>query len=57
MHAQCGRVGTGVASLHVRVVSPARLTKSLTDWLAADAGVVNLVVLPGSAERPHGDAV
>ena len=33
------------------------MTKSLTDWLAADAGVVNLVVLPGSAERPHGDAV
>jgi uncharacterized hydrophobic protein (TIGR00271 family) len=43
--------------LHVRVVSPARMTKRLTDWLAAEAGVVNLVVLPGAAERPHGDAV
>lgn len=43
--------------LHVRVVSPAGVTKRLADWLAADAGVANLVVLPGVAERPHGDAV
>jgi uncharacterized hydrophobic protein (TIGR00271 family) len=43
--------------LHVRVVSPPGVTKRLTDWLAADAGVVNLVVLSAVAERPHGDAV
>jgi uncharacterized hydrophobic protein (TIGR00271 family) len=43
--------------LHVRVVSQAPVTRRLADWLAADAGVVNLIVLPAAAERPHGDAV
>ena len=43
--------------LHVRVVSPAGLTKRLADWLAADTGVMNLIVLSAAAERPHGDAV
>jgi uncharacterized hydrophobic protein (TIGR00271 family) len=43
--------------LHVRVVSPAALTGSLTDQLAAAPGVQNLVVRPGAARRPPGDAV
>jgi uncharacterized hydrophobic protein (TIGR00271 family) len=43
--------------LHVRVVSPAALTESLTDQLAAAPGVQNLVVRPGAARRPPGDAV
>ncbi|MGO8959341.1 MAG: DUF389 domain-containing protein [Streptosporangiaceae bacterium] len=43
--------------LHVRVVSPARVTGRLVDCLSADSGVVNLVVLPDAAQRPHGDAV
>jgi len=43
--------------LHVRVVSPAAVTNRLVDWLTADTGVVNLVVLSAAAERPHGDAV
>jgi hypothetical protein len=42
--------------LHVRLVSPAALTKSLTDRLAA-AGVQNVVVRAGAARRPPGDAV
>jgi uncharacterized hydrophobic protein (TIGR00271 family) len=43
--------------LHVRVVSPAAVTKRLADWLRADSGVVNLVLLPAAAEAPGGDAV
>lgn len=43
--------------LHVRVVSPAARTRSLTDRLAAAPGVQNVVVRPGSARRPDGDAV
>jgi uncharacterized hydrophobic protein (TIGR00271 family) len=43
--------------LHVRVVSPAHVTSRLVDSLTADAGVVNLVVLPAAATRPDGDAV
>jgi uncharacterized hydrophobic protein (TIGR00271 family) len=43
--------------LHVRVVSPAALTESLTDRLAAAPGVLNLVVRTGAARRPAGDAV
>ncbi len=43
--------------LHVRVVSPARVTEALVDLLTSDSGVVNLVVLPGAATRPDGDAV
>jgi hypothetical protein len=42
--------------LHVRVVSPATQTESLTDLLAAAPGVHNLVVRAGSARRPPGDA-
>jgi uncharacterized hydrophobic protein (TIGR00271 family) len=43
--------------LHVRVVSPAAQTESLTDLLAAAPGVHNLVVRAGAARRPSGDAV
>ena len=40
--------------LHVRVVSPAALTGSLTDRLAAAPGVQNVVVRSGAARRPPG---
>ncbi len=43
-------------TFHVRVVSPPDRTEQIIDVLAADSGVVNLVVLEGSA-RPDGDAV
>jgi uncharacterized hydrophobic protein (TIGR00271 family) len=43
--------------LHIRVVSPPAVTGRLVDSLAADAGVVNLVVLRAAAARPDGDAV
>ena len=43
--------------LHVRVVSPAAVTGSLTDRLAAAPGVQNVVVRSGAARRPDGDAV
>ncbi len=43
--------------LHVRVVSPPELTEQLTGILEADSGVVDLVVLPGAARQPGGDAV
>src|SRR5271165_1592940 len=42
--------------LHVRVVSPPAVTGRLVDHLAADAGVLNLVVMRGVAV-PAGDAV
>jgi uncharacterized hydrophobic protein (TIGR00271 family) len=43
--------------LHVRVVSPPDLTERLLRVLAADAGIRNVVVLAGAAQRPAGDAV
>jgi len=43
--------------LHVRVVSPAALTESLTDRLGAAPGVHNVVARAGAALRPPGDAV
>jgi len=43
--------------LHVRVVSPAAVTGQLTDQLAAAPGVQNVVVRPGAARQPAGDAV
>jgi uncharacterized hydrophobic protein (TIGR00271 family) len=43
--------------LHVRVASPAPQTTGLTSLLAASPGVVNLVVVPGAARAPAGDAV
>ena len=43
--------------LHVRVVCPPGSAGRLAKSLAADPGVRNLVVLPGAARRPVGDAV
>ena len=43
--------------LHVRVVSPHDLTPWLVSALTSEPGVRNLVVLPGAARRPDGDAV
>jgi uncharacterized hydrophobic protein (TIGR00271 family) len=43
--------------LHVRVVSPPGATGDLVDRLAADPGVRSLVVLPGAARHPDGDAI
>jgi uncharacterized hydrophobic protein (TIGR00271 family) len=43
--------------LRVRVVSPPSSTERLVDRLSADPGIRNLVVLPGAARRPTGDAV
>ena len=43
--------------LHVRVVSPPGATDDLIGKLAADPGVRNLIVLPGAARHPDGDAV
>jgi uncharacterized hydrophobic protein (TIGR00271 family) len=44
-------------TFHVRLVSPADRTEHLVDVLLTDSGVSNVVVLPGSARRPDGDAV
>jgi uncharacterized hydrophobic protein (TIGR00271 family) len=43
--------------LHVRIASPSDVTGRLVETLTADPGVLNLVVLPGAARRPDGDAV
>jgi uncharacterized hydrophobic protein (TIGR00271 family) len=43
--------------LHVRVVSPPGATEDLIERLSAASGIRNLVVLPGAARRPDGDAV
>jgi hypothetical protein len=43
--------------LHVRVVSPAAVTRPLTDRLAVAPGVQNVVVRAGAASRPDGDAI
>jgi uncharacterized hydrophobic protein (TIGR00271 family) len=43
--------------LHVRVASPADQTTQIISLLADSPGVVNLVVLPGAAREPAGDAV
>lgn len=43
--------------LHVRLVSPPDATEDLIAMLGADPGTRNLVVLPGAARHPHGDAV
>jgi uncharacterized hydrophobic protein (TIGR00271 family) len=43
--------------LHVRVVSPQDLTPRLVAALSAELGVRNLVVLPGAARSPDGDAL
>jgi len=43
--------------LHVRAVSPAGLSARVVARLTADPGVANLVVQPGAAKRPDGDAI
>ncbi|MFE2537748.1 DUF389 domain-containing protein [Streptomyces sp. NPDC059371] len=43
--------------IHVRMVSPARLTDAVASLLAADPRVVNLVVQPGIARKPDGDVL
>ncbi|MEU7826662.1 DUF389 domain-containing protein [Catellatospora sp. NPDC049133] len=43
--------------IHIRAVSPPDLSDRLVGVLAADPAVVNLVVLPGAARNPDGDAV
>jgi len=43
--------------IHMRVVSPSDLTDGLLRILAADQGVLNLVVLRGQASNPNGDAI
>ena len=43
--------------LHVRVVSSPGATEELIEKLSADPGIRNLVVLPGAARQPPGDAV
>jgi len=43
--------------LHVRMVSPPGATEELIEKLAADPGTRNLILLPGAARHPDGDAV
>jgi hypothetical protein len=43
--------------LHVRIASPPEVTSGLLETLAADSGVLNLVVLKGAVRQPDGDAV
>jgi uncharacterized hydrophobic protein (TIGR00271 family) len=44
-------------TFHVRLVSLPDRTNDLVEALAADVGVSNLLVLPGVAREPNGDAV
>ncbi|MCW0214268.1 MAG: DUF389 domain-containing protein [Pseudonocardia sp.] len=43
--------------IHLRVVSPSDLTERTLALLIGDPGVLNLVVLPGRARNPDGDAI
>ena len=43
--------------LRVRLVSPPDSTERLVERLSAEPGIRNLVVLPGAARRPAGDAL
>jgi uncharacterized hydrophobic protein (TIGR00271 family) len=43
--------------LRVRLVSPPDWTERLVERLSAEPGIRNLVVLPGAARRPAGDAL
>ena len=43
--------------LRVRLVSPPDWTERLVEKLSAEPGIRNLVVLPGAARRPTGDAL
>ncbi|MGH8876023.1 MAG: DUF389 domain-containing protein [Stackebrandtia sp.] len=42
---------------HLRIISPADRTEAVCEALAANRGVVNVVVLPGAARKPPGDLV
>jgi uncharacterized hydrophobic protein (TIGR00271 family) len=44
-------------TFHVRLISPPSRTSGLVAALTSEAGVSNLVVLPGTAQRLGGDAV
>jgi uncharacterized hydrophobic protein (TIGR00271 family) len=44
-------------TFHVRLVSVPDRTRELVETLAADAGVSNLLVLPGAARGPASDAI
>ncbi|MGA8460898.1 MAG: DUF389 domain-containing protein [Streptosporangiaceae bacterium] len=44
-------------TFHLRVVTTGEVTERVVALLAAEPGVSNLVVLPGAARRPAGDAV
>ncbi|PBC70715.1 putative hydrophobic protein (TIGR00271 family) [Streptomyces sp. TLI_235] len=44
-------------SIHVRAVSPPDLTGRVVELLAGDLCVLNLVVQPGAARHPDGDAL
>lgn len=43
--------------IHIRAVSPTDVTPGLVESLAANGGVVNLMVLEGVARNPDGDAL
>jgi uncharacterized hydrophobic protein (TIGR00271 family) len=43
--------------IHLRLVVPARLSPSVVDTLRTDRRVTNVIVLPGAAVDPRGDAV
>src|SRR5215470_14888188 len=43
--------------LRVRLVSPPDSTERLVERLSAEPGIRDLVVLPGAARRPAGDAL
>ena len=43
--------------IHVRAVSPPDVTAELLGSLSSRSGVLNMLVLPGVARRPDGDAV
>ena len=49
--------GLETMTFHVRLVSTPDRTGGLLEALACDPGVSSLVVLPGAAQRPDGDAV
>jgi uncharacterized hydrophobic protein (TIGR00271 family) len=46
-----------MAMIHIRAVSPPDLTDEVVEVLAGDACVLNLVVQPGIARNPDGDAI
>jgi uncharacterized hydrophobic protein (TIGR00271 family) len=45
------------AVIHVRIVSPPDVTAQLRPWLLSEAGVMNLIIMEASVQRPAGDAI